>query len=368
MKRIGFLATGSELVGGEILNTNGQRMAQQLIDLGCELGEHIVVDDNEQNIRRSLQFLLDHHAAVIISGGLGPTSDDRTRYLVAELAQEALTFYEPSWQRIVDRFTLRGLTIPENNRQQALFPKNAVVFANDHGSADAAHVMCQGKSVFMLPGPPRECLPIFEVSVKPALIAQGFTSDQRLYRWRLLGASESVIAESLDKHLIPYQLAVAYRASYPYLDIKLRLKQSDPIDEIKDVVEHLVKPYLVTTEHSNISTQLMHALAVSKVRLTICDLATQGDLAKQLINAKNQQAIQFVDQPSDLPRDHAVLIEGLESFWRVQPNQHRTSLRVTLRDRGHEQLFEQVIYLRGQESLVAAIEFAAHRIYQVWFA
>ncbi|MDF2691513.1 MAG: hicd [Gammaproteobacteria bacterium] len=198
-KRIGFLATGSELTTGEILNTNVQAMAQTLLEQGTEIGEHVIVDDREANILSGLEYLFRQHDAVIVSGGLGPTSDDRTRFAISRFCNQALEFNEASWQRIVDRLSKRNIPIPENNRQQALFPHHATIFPNLNGTADGCFITCHNKLIFMLPGPPRECLPLFDQYVMPILKSHEFFSHRKLYRWKLMGASESAIAEQLEE-------------------------------------------------------------------------------------------------------------------------------------------------------------------------
>ena len=242
-KRIGILATGTELVFGEILNTNGQHIAQTLLNLGMHIGEHVVVDDNIPNLDAALAFLLSRHQAVITIGGLGPTSDDCTREVVAKAVDQPLIFAEESWQRIVTRLSARKLPIPENNRQQAYFPKGATILPNPNGSADGCAVEHQGQWIFMLPGPPNECLPLFESAVLPLLNRHHFGSPKRLFRWRLTGVSESAIAEQLEAFGKPYQLQFGYRAHKPFLDIKLHLIDSPKVQEMLAKLRVILRPY-----------------------------------------------------------------------------------------------------------------------------
>lgn len=365
VKRVGLLATGSELIYGEILNTNGQKMAQACLDLGITIGEHLVVDDGLDNIISGLEYLLSRHDCVITSGGLGPTSDDITRNAVADVLGLELDFDSDSWNRIVARLSKRNIAIPESNRQQAFFPEGGIVYPNENGTADACGIEANGKWIFMLPGPPRECLPIFEQKVLPALRENGFESGKRLFRWRLMGASESHMAEILEA-AIP-NVEFAYRAAYPYLDVKLHLDDSEDIDGISDAVYQVVKSNLVTTENSNISTLLKHALLHQAIDLTICDLATKEALASELVTPNNHHKLQFVAKDCDVGDEHAVIIRGLDSYWKTEPDQYITEIEITLKHRGESETFTQEIYLRGSESMEYAIEFTCHRIYQAWF-
>ena len=98
---IGFLATGDELTTGDILNTNGQTIARILFEKGFELGSHVIAPDEESSIVNAIKFLLQNHSIIIITGGLGPTSDDRTRYALAKALNKHLIFHMPSWEKLV---------------------------------------------------------------------------------------------------------------------------------------------------------------------------------------------------------------------------------------------------------------------------
>jgi nicotinamide-nucleotide amidase len=248
-KRIGFLATGSELTSGEVLNTNGQNISQILLNQGAHLGEHLIVDDLEENLIAGIQFLASRHSAVIITGGLGPTSDDRTRFALASFLNLDLVHHEDSWNRILKRFESRNRTPTDNNKIQALFPKDALIFPNQNGTADGCLVRHpldqpgQNRLFFLLPGPPSECLPLFENYVLPFLKTMDYMSEKRLYRWKLQEVSESVIAEKLESVAQKYQLEIAYRASKPILHIKLFLSPAQPIQEIIQSLEEKLSPH-----------------------------------------------------------------------------------------------------------------------------
>lgn len=360
-KRVGLIATGSELVSGEILNVDGQKMAQAMLASGIELGEHLIVDDQQSNIERALQFMLAHHDAVITSGGLGPTADDITRFAIASVTGKACVYHDDSWQRIVERLSTRNLDIPESNKRQAYFPKDAIVYPNANGTADGCELsLPEDKLIFMLPGPPRECLPLFHNHVLPKLLAHHYGTDRRLYRWRLMGISEAMMAEQLHSRVAElYGIEIAYRASYPYLDVKLLLDDSATSKKVIQQVEATVAPYLVTTESSNISTQLAKALETFPHSITICDQATRGALEAQLVLPENRDHITFVQKPADLPKSLSVHITGLAEYWTPRPNTHTTHIQIKLQDDSEE----QIIYLRGQETIDCAIEFISHQIY-----
>ena len=150
--KVSFLATGSEIITGEIVNTNSQQMAQILFEHGILCGDHLIVDDELANLSTGLKFLADRHRIVITTGGLGPTTDDRTRDVITAYFNQTLHFNEDSWNRIVKRLTERKRHIAESNRQQAFFPEQASIIPNLNGTADAFYVQHEQQIIIALPG------------------------------------------------------------------------------------------------------------------------------------------------------------------------------------------------------------------------
>lgn len=360
-KRIGFLATGSELTTGEIVNTNTKAMAAQMQEWGMQIGEHLICDDGEPNIKASLQFLLSRHDAVITVGGLGPTSDDVTRLVVAEVAGKQLKFHSPSWDKIVTRLTRYNLVVSENNRQQAYFPTDSMIIDNAFGTANACRVLIGNKMVFMLPGPPKECLPIFQDAVLPDLRSHGFHSPARLFRWRLMGVSESLIAEKLDVLAKEHHLEFAYRAAYPFTDIKLML---DPHcknhSKILMEVESLVRPYFATHLDQTLTAQLKQYLSEKPKTFFIEDEATHDYFLQKLMDTNTEPL--FVKQ-AEKAGFHIKII-GLKEFWNQNrdPNHSIDAFDVTIHYQGKTHHFTSQVFLRGEETLDFASEFVALKV------
>ena len=314
IKRIALLATGTEITQGEILNTDAQKVASILTDLGMVIGEHLVVDDNEEHLIKGFNMLFLQHDALISFGGLGPTSDDRTRFVIAKMLGEPLVLDDLSWQRIVDRFGQYNIPLTENNKQQSYFPKNATIFKNKRGSADGFCVAHQGKYIFALPGPPIECLPMFHDHVIDMLTDNNFTTGKTVKRWRLSGISESAIAERAETIAEKYGLTMGYRASVPYIDVKVLLSASKEDKQAADEIESLVSPYLLSHDHALQSDKLKAWVVDNHRKLILCDRATKGHLSAKLLTPKTLPFIDFVDKmPADV--ENGYLIEGLKAYW-----------------------------------------------------
>lgn len=247
---IAFLATGDEIVVGDILNTNAQSMANTLFHEQMYVTEHRIIRDDENNITQSILSLLENNDALIITGGLGPTTDDRTRFALAKAIQKPLLFSEETWQAILHRFKERyGTTdnVPESNRQQALFPQGAEIFANPNGTAAGCFCHIQSKLIFMLPGPPHECLPMFSNYVLPMLQQKHFGQQFHFKNWIISGVGEGFIAEKLEAALVGLGCQTGYRASADrVIEFKLFADDAATLNKGIDAVTAILTPYLLT--------------------------------------------------------------------------------------------------------------------------
>lgn len=167
-----ILCVGTELLLGEIVNTNAAFLARELAALGIGCYYQTVVGDNPDRLRAALQTALSRADVVITTGGLGPTGDDLTKEIVAEYFGRELRPDAASQDNIRRIFAASNRPITENNWKQALMPAGAIVFHNDRGTANGLAVEDNGKTVILLPGPPREMTAMFTNEVAPYLAAK----------------------------------------------------------------------------------------------------------------------------------------------------------------------------------------------------
>ena len=172
IKSAEILCVGTELLLGDIVNTNAAFLSQKLAELGICVYRHTVVGDNPERLKAALRSAFEGSDMVITSGGLGPTYDDLTKETVAAYFGKEMKLDGHSLYRIEDYFKKTGRVMTDNNRKQAMMPEGAVIFDNDYGTAPAL-ALCGGekdsKTVIMLPGPPNEIIPIFNEKVIPYL-------------------------------------------------------------------------------------------------------------------------------------------------------------------------------------------------------
>ncbi len=192
-----IIAVGTELLLGEIVNTNAQFLSDRLSQLGINVYYQVVVGDNKKRLSQTLQASLERSDMVILTGGLGPTKDDLTKETIAETLALPLELHEESLKRIKDFYTSIHREMAKNNIKQAYLPKGATVLKNDNGTAPGCIIEKNNKVVVMLPGPPREMQPMFNNSVYPFLRRK--TSDAIYSKvLRIFGVGESSLEEKLE--------------------------------------------------------------------------------------------------------------------------------------------------------------------------
>lgn len=358
---IALLATGDEICNGDILNTNAQQTAQQLFQQGMVVSNHMVVPDNIAQIEHAILFLLHHHHALIITGGLGPTSDDLTRFALSQALQRPLQFDTHTWDNIVSRLSKLGHpNPPESNRQQALFPEGSTIILNPHGTAAGCMIQHDQRWIFMLPGPPQECLPMLKTMVLPTLLTAGF--KQTLYHdsWLLFGVSEGHIAEILDQLAKPFNCMTGYRLCYPYIEFKIQSNHEQDFASLKQLVEQAIVGYLISDGKQTASSELRKKLENYSEKLIIADQATGGLLETHLKTPLTTSHITFGnDQPH-------IQIDGLQEFWQQQATQ-KTSLILQINLNQRQETVSIDIPLRGDRVKLYAVEWICYQLNQIIF-
>ena len=164
-----ILSVGTELLMGQIANTDAQYLSRRLSELGVTLYRHTTVGDNPSRVKQALAEALERADMVITTGGLGPTEDDLTKEMVGEFFGLPMELDEKSLEAVRTRMCRIGREMTENNNKQAYFPRSAIIMPNACGTAPGCIVEHGGKAVAVLPGPPREMKDMFERQLAPYL-------------------------------------------------------------------------------------------------------------------------------------------------------------------------------------------------------
>ncbi len=168
-KNAEILCIGTELLMGNIVNTNAVYIAKELATLGVNVYYQSVVGDNPDRLKKSLELAFSRADTVITTGGLGPTYDDLTKETIAEYFGRKLVLHQPSYDKLCKYFAVTGREMTDNNKKQAFMPEGCRIFDNPNGTAPGCCIQQDGRTLIMLPGPPREMKPMFDNWAVPIL-------------------------------------------------------------------------------------------------------------------------------------------------------------------------------------------------------
>ncbi|MCR4942926.1 MAG: competence/damage-inducible protein A [Clostridium sp.] len=199
--RAELIAVGTEILLGDIVNTNAQFLSKELASIGIGVYNQEVVGDNEERLFDAFDTALKRSDIVITTGGLGPTGDDLTKETACKYFGMEMELHKKSYDELVNIFNKTGKELTKNNLKQAYFPKEAIVLDNPNGTAPGAILEKNNKVIIILPGPPREMKPMYMNYVKPYLSIKG-NGVIKSETIRLLGVTESMAAEKLKDLMV----------------------------------------------------------------------------------------------------------------------------------------------------------------------
>lgn len=282
---------GTELLLGNIVNTNAAYLAEQMAVLGFPMYYQTTVGDNEERLEGCIRQALDRSELVILSGGLGPTQDDLTKETAAKVMGKKLLLNEKAKEQIESYFAKKGKTMTENNLKQAMIPEDALMLENANGTAPGVIMEKDGKILVLLPGPPEELSLMFEKSVVPYLQDK---VSQVIYSVmvKVCGLSESSVAQQLDDLIssagdvtvAPYARIgeVHLRVTAKAEDEKQAKKLVKPV--IKDIKSRLGDAVYTTHEEVSLEQSVVDLLLANNLTVTTVESCTGGLLAGRLIN------------------------------------------------------------------------------------
>lgn len=265
------LAVGTEITDGQIINRNASWLSAKVKALGARSVLHLAVPDDRARILAAL-FQAESEAEIIfVTGGLGPTSDDFTRELVAEWAGLELRFSDQAWSLVTERLTSRGYPVQEFQKQQCFFPEGSRLLWNAQGTAHAFALEVRGKRIFVLPGPPREIEAVWRDHLEGLLREALAGSDPVVTRsWDLLGLGESQVAALVEPLVASRGLEIGYRVHLPYVEFKLSAPRSKTaiLDEARGAVEAALSPWIQLRDGADAADELARLLStVSSIHL-----------------------------------------------------------------------------------------------------
>ncbi|EGW38271.1 competence/damage-inducible protein A [Desulfosporosinus sp. OT] len=223
-----IVATGTELLLGETLNTSAHYLTGKLSSLGIEVDYHTTVGDNLERLEQVLRQAIGRTDLLVTTGGLGPTVDDMTKELVAKVLDLKMELDASSLEQIKRFFGRRKAPMPSSNEKQAYFPKDAKILPNPIGTAPGAIIEKNGKTVIILPGPPFEMRPMFDNYVWPELqrIIEPQAERMKERVLKVFGMGESAIEEVLGELMSLPDITMALLAKRAEMHIRLVARSS----------------------------------------------------------------------------------------------------------------------------------------------
>ncbi len=296
-----ILCIGTELLMGDIINTNAAYLAKELAGLGINLYHQSVVGDNPERLRQSLQLALKRADIVITTGGLGPTYDDLSKETIAACFGRKLVMDEESLTRIQAHFLRLGREMTDNNKKQAMMPQGCIIFQNENGTAPGCAIEgsgeLEGKTAIMLPGPPREMKPMFEQQVKPYLLKD---SDTRLvsHTMHFFGIGESMLEDRLrslmEKSLNP-TVAPYAKTGEVQLRVTARVKGGeDPnalLEPVMEQIRQTVGEFLYGVDVGDLQTAVVRLLTEKERKVAVAESCTGGYLAKRITDVSGSSKV-----------------------------------------------------------------------------
>jgi nicotinamide-nucleotide amidase len=301
--RIEIINTGAELMLGRVLNTHHQWLAQQLANLGHTVDRQVSVDDTGPVILGTVRTAL-LADLILVTGGLGPTSDDRTRTLVAELLGLRLV-EDPAVVRHIEQFFgARQKQMPESCRIQAQVPEGAIVLSNAHGTAPGLVLTTPpvpGRALpgtlVLLPGPPRELRPMFLEQVVPLLRERFPGAPFACRTLKTSGLGESILEEKVAgplEELVRQGVELGYCARVGEVDLRFTARGErawELVNEAERIASRILGDRIYGTDDDLLETIVVRALADSRQTLAVAESCTGGLVAHRLTNVPGASAV-----------------------------------------------------------------------------
>ena len=281
---ISLLSVGTEILLGDTVNTNLSSLGRILYEDGFLLDSEIAVADDRKSIIEKFMSLLSNNDVVITCGGIGPTEDDFTKEVICEALELDLVIDQDHVEWMKSRWESRGLSMPETNIKQAEIPNGATKLNNTMGTAPGILIEVQNKLVFILPGPPREFIPLIKDEVIPRL-KEKYTSSEKDYSFiTFFNQPESLLAQTINKFK-PANLELAYLASKGI--IKLRYdKNSVTNEELNKFMKNIKNEFsddILAYENISAPNVLFNRLNEQKLTISVVESITGGSFTSELV-------------------------------------------------------------------------------------
>lgn len=299
LKKAFIIATGTELLLGSTIDTNSAFIAQRLMEAGVKVIGRIIVGDQKEEIFAAFALGAQLADIIISSGGLGPTKDDLTKETACEFMQVKLEVVEEEVTRLQDFFARRQKPMPDNNIKQAMFPREAVILANNSGTAPGMYLYKDQKTIIVLPGPPREMKKMFLDEVEPLLKEKLSLTGKKAVSQviKVFGPGESQVEEMIkDVMDDPQGCSIALLASDGEIHVRITAEGEDQqasqriLDGLTEKIKADMGAYIYGYDEDTLSSVVAGLLKERKLTLAVAESCTGGYLSKTITDLPGSSA------------------------------------------------------------------------------
>ena len=291
-----ILSVGTEILLGDILNTNCKYLSTELANMGISVLHHVTVGDNDERLAEAFNTAMSRSDIVIATGGLGPTPDDITRDVCCREFGFDLQFNEAVADNIRCFFKAKGYNMPENNLRQAYVPVGGTVFMNDNGTAPGLGMKKDGKCLVIMPGPPYEMAPMFKKSVEPFL-EEYRTCTIVSHEIRTMGIGESAMAQVAGELLDSENPTVApyCKMGESLLRVSARAENTEKANEMAMPIINELKTrlgdYVYGIDVKGVEESVVALLKAKKLTVATAESCTAGLVAKRITDVAGASAV-----------------------------------------------------------------------------
>lgn len=283
-----ILSVGTEILFGQIVNTNTVYLSQQMNMLGFDVMYHYTVGDNPKRVEEMIDLAFQDCDLILTTGGLGPTQDDLTKEVACKALDDTLVMMDDVLEEITKYFKTLGRKMTENNKKQAIMPSRATVFHNDAGTAPGFALEKDGKYIICMPGPPREMKRMFQKSVVPFL--QSMIDGALYYRQiRFFGIGESMLETQLldliDNQTDPTLATYAKEGECSLRIASKRATEEEAehaVDEMLEMVKERVGHYIYSCDDEELAQVVADRLMEQGLTLSSAESCTGGMFASTM--------------------------------------------------------------------------------------
>ena len=291
-----IISVGTEILLGDIVNSDAQMLSKELARIGLNVFYHTVVGDNPKRLEEALNIAKGRATIIITTGGLGPTYDDLTKEIIAKTFEKELVFDQKSFDHIVEYFNKMSLNFTDSQKKQAMLPAGCTPFYNDWGTAPGCGFKADSNYVLMLPGPPRECEPMFIQRAVPYLqsLSEGIIHSVNL---KIFGIGEAEVEQLLRTQMLTYtNPTIAPYAKEGECLVRVTAKASDVelakqmIAPVKKEIYDICGQYIYGEDDVSLEQVVIEKLLEKGLTLSCAESCTGGLLSKRITDISGVSA------------------------------------------------------------------------------